>query len=166
MPPGDPILTVRAPADARQVTAYFPFGLVKDLKWDARSASWKTRFLVPIEVVDGQYQTRVLIVHADGTEEIVTAAYKIDSTAPDFEVETEEVAGGVRITVTTTETAREVVVAVAADPRRRIYLMRAADGTTFTGVFRLSPGEHELRVVVSDAARNESADLITLTVDR
>ena len=32
MPPGDPILTVRAPADARQVTAYFPFGLVKDLK--------------------------------------------------------------------------------------------------------------------------------------
>ena len=166
MPPGDPILTVRAPADARQVTAYFPFGLVKDLKWDARAGSWKTRFLVPTEVADGDYQTRVLVVHADGAQQMVTASYRIDSTAPDFEVETEPTAGGVRITVTTAGGAREVVVALTANPRRRVYLTRDAGGSTFTGVLRLSPGEYQARVVVADNARNESDDLITLTVGR
>ena len=44
MPPGDPILTVAAPADARLVTAYFPFGLVKDLHYDPFLGRWQTRF--------------------------------------------------------------------------------------------------------------------------
>ncbi len=37
MPPGDPILRVHAPIDAVQVTAYFPFGLVKDKSEAKRS---------------------------------------------------------------------------------------------------------------------------------
>jgi Ca-activated chloride channel family protein len=166
MPPGDPVLTVAAPADARQVTAYFPFGLVKDLAWDQRTQTWKTRFLVPKEVPDGRYAAQVFIVRADGATEIVSAAYTIDSTAPDFEVEAEAVPGGVRVTVTTAEPAREVVVALVAGPRRRVALTRDADGTTFTGVLPLPPGPHELRVVVADAARNEAADTLTCTAGR
>jgi Ca-activated chloride channel family protein len=166
MPPGDPVLTVAAPADARQVTAYFPFGLVKDLAWDARTQSWKARFLVPKETPDGAYQARVFIVRADGTTEIVTAPYQIDSTAPDFDVEAEATSGGVRLTVTTAGPAREVVVALVSNPRRRVTLARDADGTTFTGVLPLPAGPHELRVVVADAARNEADDTIICTAGR
>ncbi|MFN2547602.1 MAG: VWA domain-containing protein, partial [Myxococcales bacterium] len=43
MPPGDPLLTVNAPRDALQVTAYFPFGLVRDLKWDDHLEKWTLR---------------------------------------------------------------------------------------------------------------------------
>ena len=79
MPPGDPILQVRAPSSAQQVTAYFPFGLVKDLVYDADAEHWRVRFLVPKGVVDGVYEVKIVIVHADGTIEVARIPYTIDS---------------------------------------------------------------------------------------
>jgi Ca-activated chloride channel homolog len=168
MPPGDPVLMVAAPADARQVTAYFPFGLVKDLAWDARNRAWKTRFLVPNDVADGTYAVKVLVVHADGAQQTLTASYKIDSAAPDFTVETRATAGGARIVVTAAERMREVTVALVADPQVRVRLARAGGGggKRWSGVLPLPAGTHELRVVVADRARNEAADTTTVTVGR
>ncbi|HZR08105.1 MAG TPA: VIT domain-containing protein [Myxococcales bacterium] len=148
MPPGDPILTVTAPRDALQVTAWFPFGLVKDLHWDARLEKWIVRFLVPVGVSDGDYQAKVVIVKRDGTVELASAAYTIDSKPPGFEVEI--VAGRVR--VRTDELARKVTVASVADPRRRSLLR--GDGWVFEGDL---PATGRLRVVVADAARNETS---------
>src|SRR2546430_13644686 len=73
MPPGDPLLTVNAPRDALQVTAYFPFGLVRDLKWDDKLEKWTLRFLMPVGVPDGDYQATVLIVRRDKTIELAKA---------------------------------------------------------------------------------------------
>ncbi|HTO95667.1 MAG TPA: VIT domain-containing protein [Myxococcales bacterium] len=148
LPPGDPLLTVRAPKDAAQVTAFFPFGLAKDLRWDQGLEKWIVRFLVPAGVRDGEYQAQVLIVKRDGTVELAQVSYLIDSKAPDFEV---EVAGG-RIRVRTSEPARKVTVASAADPRRRVSLR--GDGRVFEGDV---PAGGRLRVVVADLARNEMA---------
>jgi Ca-activated chloride channel family protein len=148
MPPGDPILTVTAPRDALQVTAFFPFGLVQDLRWDDTLEKWLVRFLVPNDVADGEYDARVLIVKRDGTVELARASYVIDARAPDFDV---ELAGG-RVRVRVSEPARKVTVAVAADPRRRTVLH--GEGTLFEGAV---PGPGKLRVVVADLARNETA---------
>src|SRR5207244_3556939 len=93
MPPGDPVLTVKAPKDALQVTAYFPFGLVRDLHWDGKLEKWVLRFLVPVGVPDGEYEATVLIVWRDGKVEVAKARYTIDSKEPDFEVEAHRVAG-------------------------------------------------------------------------
>jgi len=147
MPPGDPLLTVSAPRDARQVTAYFPFGLVKDLRWDERTEKWVVRFLVPVDVPDGDYEAQVLVVKRDGTVELVKASYVIDSRCPDFDIDLI----GSRIRVRVSEPARKVTVALAADPRRRTVL--SGDGSVFEGEL---PGRGKLRVVVADHARNET----------
>jgi len=148
MPPGDPVLTVDAPRDALQVTAFFPFGLVKDLRYDERLEKWTVRFLVPIDVPDGAYEAQVMIVKRDGALELARASYVIDSRAPDFEVDF----AGSRIRVRVSEQARKVTVVLAADPRRRTVLR--GDGREFEGE---QPGTGRLRVVVADLARNEAA---------
>jgi Ca-activated chloride channel family protein len=148
MPPGDPLLTVTAPRDATQVTAWFPFGLVKDLSWDDGLEKWVVRFLVPTDVPDGEYQAQVVIVKRDGTVELAKASYLIDSKAPDFQV---ELSGG-RIRVRTSEPARKVTVASVENPRRRVSLR--GDGQVFEGHL---PSAGRLRIVVADLARNEMA---------
>ena len=163
MPPGDPILTVKAPAEARKVTAYFPFGLVKDLVYDPVAGVWQTRFLVPKTVPDGEYTVPVAIVHADGRMERINATYRIDSTQPEFATQVVATETGASIVVTSTDRLREVVVFDPAT-RARVYLTGSDDGLTFTGELPLSMGKHLLRVVVTDMARNEADDLVTAEV--
>ncbi|HWE25895.1 MAG TPA: VWA domain-containing protein [Myxococcales bacterium] len=151
MPPGDPVLTVNAPKDALQVTAYFPFGLVRDLAWDAKLDKWVLRFLVPVDVPDGEYEATVLIVKRDGSVEMAKARYTIDSEEPDFEVQATRAAGLVFLRVHSFEPARRVTAAFVDDPRRRIELVGIGDH--FAGVLR---GSGPVRVVVADEARNES----------
>jgi len=165
MPPGDPILTVKAPRNARQVTAYFPFGLVKDLAWDEDGEAWKARFLVPKDVPDGRYEARVVITLADGTIQVASAPYRIDSAEPDFVIETIEAPGGVMVRVTTRDAAGLVTVALAADPRQRLELVQVGEaGTEWQGFLALPMGAAELRVVVADTARNEADQTVRVMV--
>jgi len=163
MPPGDPILKVRAPKNARRVTAYFPFGLTQDLFWDEGSEQWLTRFLVPKEVADGTYEVPVSIVHADGRVEASVASYTIDAKEPTFEVFTEARPGGVFVRVLVDEPALE---ARLGTPAGTVELTPSADKLSFEGFVPLASGEHALRVVVADRARNESDESIRLTVER
>jgi hypothetical protein len=119
---------------------------VKDLRWDDRLERWTLRFLVPVDVADGTYEARVVIVKRDGTLELATASYLIDSCAPDFDVELV----GSRIRIRVNEPARKVTVASARDPQRRRVL--EGDGRVFEGEV---PASGRLRVVVADLARNE-----------
>jgi len=164
MPPGDPLLTVSAPRDARLVTAHFPFGLVKDLSYDPTTERWQTRFLVPNDVADGEYDVPVVVQRRDGRTDIVKAHYTIDSRAPDFEASAQPGPGGVlQLEVVSRDALRKVTLALAADPSVRIDLADAGDGRTFRGELVLPPGTHRLRVVVADRARNEADDLLTVT---
>lgn len=159
MPPGDPVLSVRAPANAQQVTAYFPFGLVEDLEWDADKEMWTTRFLVPKGVSDGDYDVQIVVVDSRGAVKMSTVPYTIDSEAPDFELQTEVTPDGVRLTVAVADPSlgvlREAVVASAADPSVRADFVRRRG--ELAGVLALPPGTHRLRVVVTDDARNEKS---------
>jgi Ca-activated chloride channel family protein len=149
MPPGDPILTVAAPTDAVQVTAYFRFGLVRDLKWDARLERWTVRFLVPKGTPDGEYDVPVLIVLPDGSMTVEMARYVVDSREPGFSVTATRVKGGVRVRVETAELSRR---AVAVLGKTRVELR--GDGRAFEGLLR-GASAGRLRVVVADLARNE-----------
>jgi Ca-activated chloride channel family protein len=172
MPPGDPILRVRAPRDARQVTALFPFGLVLDLAYDPGSEQWLTRFLVPNTVADGTYEVEVVIIERDGTTRIDHVPFEIDSRAPDFEVNVREVKGRLQVDVQSNEALREVRAsfeggAVLASPHKRtchsgVCELKTHDAKSLTGNFLLPEGPVVLRLVVTDQARNETVRRISV----
>jgi Ca-activated chloride channel homolog len=164
MPPGDPILRVQAPADAQQVTAYFPFGQVTDLEYHPGSESWRTRFLVPNHVPDGDYAVRVLVVGADGQARMIDVPYTIESDAPDMEVEAEVTGREVRVRVAAPGGIRLATVALVSDPTVRTDLDATEDATVHEGTLTLPHGHHRLRVVVADPARNEADQVVEVEV--
>lgn len=85
IPPGDPIISIAAPSDAKRVTAYFPFGLVKELHYDNHRHLWRGRFLVPAGIADGNYTVRVVIELSDGTTRVRLEPFTLDSQTEDFE---------------------------------------------------------------------------------
>jgi Ca-activated chloride channel homolog len=80
--PGDPVLAIPAPFGSVAVTAFLPFGEVKDLVLDDESGLWVTRFLVPRSVQDGVYWIHVVATDPMGRSEWFKIAYTIDTLAP------------------------------------------------------------------------------------
>lgn len=80
--PGDPVLAIPAPRDAVAVTAFLPFGEVKDLVFETSADLWTTRFLVPRSVDDGVYWIHVVATLQDGSSEWFKVSYTVDTTAP------------------------------------------------------------------------------------
>ncbi len=165
MPPGDPVLSVKAPADAQRVTAYFPFGLVKELTYDAEQERWRVRFLVPKSVADGQYEVPVVVVTKDGSVQVMKARYVIDSEEPDFDSGATCSAGGMRVEVTSLQPIREVWAALVDAPGKRVRLALASTssdslsrglGKRYLGTLKLPTPDARVRIVVTDDARNES----------
>lgn len=154
MPPGDPILKVRAPKDALQVTAYFPFGLEKDMVFDSMTEHWSTRFLVPKSVVDGTYEVKIVILHANGKIELAKTSYTIDSKSPELEVETKVEGATVEILVKAGERLRGAT--VVTDDGHRVDLTLDPTELVLRGKLELSSGKRQLTLVVSDRARNET----------
>jgi len=88
--PGDPVLTVPAPRDSVAVTAFLPFGEVKDMVPTPGGDAWTTRFLVPRSVDDGVYWIHVVATTASGSTQWYRISYTVDTTAPVLVVELED----------------------------------------------------------------------------
>jgi Ca-activated chloride channel family protein len=161
IPPGDPVLTVDAPAEALKVVAYFPFGLVKRMKFDEIRSEWNVRFLVPRDVADGLYEIRVLIVHVDGRLEWRTIEYYIDGTAPEFETQIPATAAAgetIHVEVDPFETVSEVFLTVPGTDDSRIDLQLDVESGRYVGQVTLPTvfpeGPITIRIIVRDKARN------------
>lgn len=85
--PGDPVLTVDAPAGTRAVVAELPSGSRKLCRPDAGRGKWACRFLVPRWTADGLYEVRITAVGEDGSRLAYSAEYRVDSRAPVMDVE-------------------------------------------------------------------------------
>jgi Ca-activated chloride channel family protein len=160
MPPGDPILSVLAPDDAFGVTAYFPFGLVKDMKRDD-SGTWKTRFLVPNFVLDGAYDVELLIEGPNGSERR-TVRYTIDSIGPKLTARFVLLADGrVKLIIESPEKLRAGQVIIDG---KRIDLVLKEGKLRATAIVDLGIGQHEVRFSAFDLARNESSTTLEVLV--
>ncbi|NPC49263.1 hypothetical protein D7X99_15210 [Corallococcus sp. AB032C] len=171
IPPGDPIISVRAPRNARRVTAYFPFGLVKPLTFDSLTRSWRGRFLVPLGVSDGYYTVFIIAELADGRVERSEVRYRLDSQGNDFDVvlSQKELAPGDTLTfdVDAVEATQEVSVygdLFGEDQQ----LLDSQDGLRFTKSLVIPEGtpsgSYELVFVARDAAGNRFERRETLRV--
>ena len=172
IPPGDPVIDIAAPSDARRVTAYFPFGLVKELTFDGQRARWRGRFLVPEGVPDGAYTILIVIELADGSTVERREPYLLDSHADDFSVELSPKparAGKlVAITIDSVEPADEVYVHCPELGWQRLVLA-SKDFVTWTARLRVpavtTPGEYRVMLVVRDRAGNRAEQWQSLTVN-
>ena len=161
IPPGDPLISVKAPRTARRVTAYFPFGLVKALVYDRVTDAWRGRFLVPATVKDGWYQVQLAVELADGTVARREVRYKLDSKAPDFEVRLDRhaVRAGekVRLDADGLEPTKELSVYCPLFGEEQL-LLETTDQLHFTRTVELprsaKPGTYELVFVARDTAGN------------
>lgn len=81
--PGDPLLTVGEEAGLVGAVAFYPFGEVRALTWDAASRSFVDRFLVPRYWEERRYGVDVFKHYSDGRVEQSRAFYRIDATLPD-----------------------------------------------------------------------------------
>ena len=165
IPPGDPIISVRAPADARRVTAYFPFGLTKRMTFDPSTQTWRARFLVPKGVADGLYQVTVVVEDAQGAFRDLDLPYRLDSSGPDMTVDLAEdrVAAGGRLAleVEVEEPAGEVTVFCEALSEEQVPLESSGvEGLRWKAWLQIpgdvARGSHELTVVARDRAGNRS----------
>ncbi|MDJ0764020.1 MAG: VIT domain-containing protein [Myxococcota bacterium] len=173
IPPGDPFISVHAPADAQSVTAVFPFGLTKSLTYDAGRDKWRGRFLVPAGIPDGLYTVVIAIVESDGQLQFRKDSYHLDSAAEEFLTNFETVqvkAGkGARLEVDTIENADEVYAhceglgihrqALNPENKRMVHWSRFLRIPKEVG-----PGDYSLLVVVRDGAGNRLERHLTVTV--
>jgi len=161
LPPGDPILSVRAPANARRVTAYFPFGLTLPLHFDRMTQAWRGRFLVPLGVADGRYTIGLTIETFDGQVHRTEVRYRLDSKGTDFglTLSRRTAAPGETVTldVDAIEPAREVSVyseLFGADQQ----VLQRDDDVRFHAALQVpddaAGGDFDLVIVVHDAAGN------------
>jgi Ca-activated chloride channel homolog len=88
--PGDPVLAIPAPRDAVSVTAFLPFGEVKDLVFERAAGLWTTRFLVPRSADDGVYWIHVVATMRDGSTDWFKVSYTVDTLAPVVEIALDE----------------------------------------------------------------------------
>src|SRR5262249_9921003 len=80
--PGDPLIRVEAPADARQVVALLPGGEVKRLAPAPESECWEAHFDIPAYAAEGEYRVTVIVVLADGRRQVLALRYRVDRTPP------------------------------------------------------------------------------------
>ncbi len=94
--PGDPEVSVRAPADSRSVRVRLPWGEAKQARWEPGRGVWTARFLVPADAKDGSYPIEVEIVARGGEARKIALAISVDTHAPALLASAEPVrAGGV-----------------------------------------------------------------------
>jgi Ca-activated chloride channel family protein len=174
IPPGDPFITIHAPVDARRVTAFFPFGLVKDLKLDEQRGAWRGRFLVPAGIPDGYYTIVVAIETHSGLITYHEEVFHLDSEGQEMIIDFDDIElqpGKARLfRVDTIEAAAEVYIHCETLGWRRVAMVaepasQSVRWNKWLKVKRDAPaGQHEVLVVMRDLAGNRIEQRVTVTV--
>ncbi len=152
-PPGDPLLTVHAPIDARAVMAIFPWQTVQ-LRWDDLRERWFHRFLVPRDIAEGPMQIEIMVVQADGTIERKVEIIIVDAQAPEIDAELVWTKTGTDVVIHAEEPIRAIQVQPVGRPdlRRRVDFLPNEDHWDHT--LTLSGQWDEVAIIIKDRAMN------------
>lgn len=168
--PGDPVLRVKTDPSIASVTAVFPFGLVKKLRYLTSEDTWQTRFLAPLDMQDGTYKVRLILRDRDGRTFREAKTFVIASKPPALRVRLDKTryrAGEVvQVRVNASETARTIVARLyGAAPA---YMRWNPEMSTNTGeVFvpaHLAAGRYMITVTAEDFAHNIGTREVSIEV--
>jgi Ca-activated chloride channel family protein len=168
--PGDPILRVKTDESIQSVTALFPFGPVKQLRYLADEDTWQTRFLAPEDLADGTYRVRLILRDRSGHVYREAKTFVIASKPPMVRVklDRQRVHPGetLRLRVMASASTRTVVARMYdAQP---VYLRWNAEMASNTGELMvpayLAPGKYALTVTAEDFAHNIGSQEVSIEV--
>lgn len=184
--PGDPEIRINAPRSALGVFALLPWGEVIHCAWDEEEGLWLGRFLVPRGTPDGLYRTRIFVENQADTLYRGTLFFRVDSTLPAFELTQEggprPLAPGEPIALLARPADRptpkagqdridpdpldvkQVQVAVAG----QLWTLEREPGTDLWSgdlPLDLPPGQHRIKLVAMDYARNTVEAWLSIEVE-
>ena len=168
--PGDPVLRVKTDASIVSVTALFPFGPVKPLRYLADEDTWQTRFLAPSDLEDGTYRVRLILRDRLGHVYRESKTFVIASKPPLVRVKLDKQlfhrGEAMRLRVSASETTRSVVARLyGAQP---VYLRWNPEMASNTGQMTipsyLAPGKYTLSVTAEDFAHNVGSQEVQIEV--
>jgi Ca-activated chloride channel homolog len=159
--PGDPLLRIKTDPDIVSVTAIFPFGLVKDLRYLNQEDVWQTRFLVPKTMKDGTYHCRILLRDKQGNQYNESKSFVIDSRPPLFRTRWQgrlKPGEQIKIIVTADQDTRYLYARLNVLPPVRIQWSKQEKASV--GYLKLPadlpPGVYSLQIFAEDFAHNQT----------
>jgi Ca-activated chloride channel family protein len=168
--PGDPVIRVKTDPAIVSVTALFPFGLVKKLKYLPDEDTWQTRFLAPADLQDGTYPVRLVLRDRAGETYRESKTFVIASKSPTVQI---------RLAKTRFRRGEAVELKVAASENTRTLVARLEgmaplslrwDATTGANTGQLTipeqmfPGTYHLTVTAEDIAHNMGTQGVDLEI--
>lgn len=168
--PGDPVLRIRTDPSIVSVTALFPFGLVKKLRYLESEDVWQTRFLAPVDMNDGTHHVRVILRDRQGRVFRESKSFVIASKAPVVRVKLDKPqyrrGEAVQLRVAASATTRTVVARMTgATPAylRWTEQMKSNTGTLVVPA-HLPAGQYKVTVTAEDFAHNIGSQEVHLEV--
>lgn len=168
--PGDPILRVQTDPSITSVTALFPFGLVKQLRYLDQEDAWQTRFLAPKDTPDGRHEVRLLLRDDQGRVFRETKSFLIASKPPTVRAKMDKLRyrRGERIDlkVSASSTTRTLVARLYGAPPAELRWNPSAGYNTgaLTVPHDLPAGEYKLQLTAEDFAHNIGVEEVTIAV--
>jgi Ca-activated chloride channel family protein len=168
--PGDPILRVRTDPSIAGVTAVFPFGLVKKLRYLDGEDTWQTRFLAPPDLTDGTYRVQLVLRDKAGRLYRESKTFVIASKPPVVRVKLDKPryrrGESALLRVSASETTRTIVARMyGAAPVRLRWTPEQGSNTGRLAIpASLPAGRYQLTVTAEDIAHNIGSQEVTLEV--
>jgi Ca-activated chloride channel homolog len=168
--PGDPVLRVRTDESIVSVTALFPFGLIKKLKYLESEDTWQTRFLAPKDMPDGQHSVRLVLRDRLGRVYRESKNFWISSKAPDVKVKLDKRTfrrgETVELKASASRTTRTLTARLYGTPPVELRWNEKAGYNTGRLVIPadLPAGRYALKLTAEDFAHNIGAEEVFVEV--
>ncbi len=167
--PGDPVLRVRTDPAIVHVTALFPFGLVKQLRYLDDEDIWQTRFLAPKDTPDGSHTVRLILRDRQGRvfneEKTFLVASKPPTVRAHLERRNYRPGEQVELEVSASRSTRTLTARLYGAPPVSLHWNPAVGYNTGSLVIPdLPAGEYKLRLTAEDFAHNIGVEEVTLAV--
>ena len=156
--PGDPLIRIGAPQNARRVLAILPDGQILPLSWNSQTKAWEARFDVPGYVADGAYRVAVIIERADGKRSRFELIYRVDTQGPRGDASLR--VRGSRATLQLAAGADVSRVTAILPWNARVELRRGALASAWIGAVEVPQNWRDqaarVRFILTDAAHNRT----------
>jgi Ca-activated chloride channel homolog len=168
--PGDPVLRVKTDPSIASVVAFFPFGLIKKLRYLANEGVWETRFFAPDDMTNGTYGVRLILRDRAGNVYRESKTFVIETRAPEVRVMLAKTrfhrGETVPLRVSASRWTRTIVARMYGLPP--VYLRWNAQAEASTGALTLPAdlpaGEYRLSVTAEDFAHNVGSQEVAIEV--